>query len=220
MESISSFSLFIVGLSYGSTACMFSCMPFLTPLLVGNSNTLKQSVSVILPFSMGRIFSYTMIAVMAFVSASFVKTLLDDNAQFQIILGIFTLFMGVAMAYKIFKNSSKSCSSNTSIPNKLTRNKFGLFGIGALMSINPCAPVLTLITLSANSTSFAHAIDMGISFGLGAVFVPFLFYGFFLSTVIRGLLIEFKSYAKIIEIAASLLLITVGILILNGHIRL
>jgi cytochrome c biogenesis protein CcdA len=61
---------------------------------------------------------------------------------------------------------------------------------------------------------------MGISFGLGAVLVPFLFYGFFLSNIIRGLLIEFKSYAKIIEIMASLLLIIVGVLIFNGQIRL
>lgn len=219
MQSITFFSLFIVGLSYGATACMFSCMPFLSPLLVNNSNSIRESIAVILPFSLGRIFAYTMIAVIALSGAGFVKAVLDDNTVFQLVLGLFTLFMGLIMLYRIF-NSKKSCSSNTSIPNKLNKNIFGLFAIGALISINPCAPLLTLITLSANSTSIAHATGMGISFGIGAVLVPFLFYGFFLSTVIRGLLIEFKSYAKIIEIMASLLLIMVGVLILNGQIRL
>lgn len=99
-------------------------------------------------------------------------------------------------------------------------SRLGLFGIGALVSVNLCAPVLTLIALSANSGSLAGAIGMGISFGLGAVLIPFLFYGFFLSNVFRGLLIEFRSYAKSIEMMASLLLIAVGVLILNGQIRL
>lgn len=220
METISFFSLFIIGISYGSTACMFSCMPFLTPLLVSNSKSIKQSVSIIMPFSMGRIFSYTMIALLAFSGASFIKSVLNDNTLFQIILGFFTLLMGFVMVYRIFQNNKKSCSSNTPTQHSSTRSKFGLFGIGALVSINPCAPVLTLITLSANSSSFAHAVGMGISFGLGAVLVPFLFYAFFLSTLIRGLLIEFKAYTKIIEIIASLLLIVVGVLILNGQIKL
>ena len=198
---------------------MFSCMPFLSPLLVNNSNSIRESIAVILPFSLGRIFAYTLIAVIALNGASFVKTLLDDNAIFQLLLGLFTLFMGLIMLYRIFK-SKKSCSATTSIPNRLNKNVFGLFAIGALISINPCAPVLTLITLSANSTSFSHVIGMGISFGLGAVLIPFLFYGFFLSTLIRGLLIEFKPYAKTVEIMASLLLIIVGVLILNGQIRL
>ncbi|MDD2789599.1 MAG: sulfite exporter TauE/SafE family protein [Sulfurimonas sp.] len=220
MNSITFFSLFIVGLSYGATACMFSCMPFLSPLLVNSSNTLKQSINIVLPFSLGRIFSYTMISVIALSSAGLVKAILNDNGFFQLILGTFTLLMGVFMLYRILKKSQKSCSSQTSIPNNPSTSAFGLFGIGALVSINPCAPVLTLITLSANSASFSNAIGMGISFGLGAVFVPFLFYGFFLSNIFRGLLIEFKSYTKLIEIGAALLLVTLGILLMNTHITL
>ena len=199
---------------------MFSCMPFLSPLLVNNSNSMRQSIAVMLPFSLGRIFAYTMISVVALSGAGFIKAVLDDNAIFQIILGLFTIVMGMFMFYASLGKNKKNCSSNPLIPNKLTTNKFGLFGIGALLSVNPCAPLLTLVTLSANSASLPHAVGMGISFGLGAVLVPFLFYGFFLSTLIRGLLIEFKSYAKIIENIASLLLVGVGVLILNGHIRL
>ena len=195
-------------------------MPFLSPLLVNNSNSVREAFNVVLPFSLGRIFTYTLIAVTAFSSATLVKAVLNDNAVFQLILGLFTLFMGLFMLYGIVKRDKKSCSSSGAMPNNRATGKFGLFGIGALVSINPCAPVLTLITLSANSASLSNAAGMGISFGLGAVLVPFLFYGFFLSTVIRGLLIEFKSYAKIIEIMASLLLITVGVLILNGQISL
>jgi cytochrome c biogenesis protein CcdA len=161
-----------------------------------------------------------MIAIVSLSSASLVKSVLNNNAIFQLLLGIVTFFMGSMLLYRILKKNKMSCSSNTSIPNKLTTSKFGLFGIGVLMTINPCAPILTLIALSANSTSLPHAIGMGISFGLGAVLVPFLFYGFFLSTFVRGLLKEFKSYAKIIEISASLLLMVVGVLVLKTYITL
>ncbi|WP_345980949.1 sulfite exporter TauE/SafE family protein [Sulfurimonas sp. HSL3-2] len=220
METVTFFSLFIIGLSYGSTACMFSCMPFLSPLLVKNSNSIRESVSILIPFSLGRIFMYTVISVMALSGAGLVKTVLNDNAVFQSFLGLFTLSMGLFMFYRFFKKEKVSCSANRSISSNQIANGFGLFGIGVLVSINPCAPILTLITLSANSTSMPSAIGMGLSFGLGAVLVPFLFYGFFLSTVIRGLLVEFKTYAKAIEMMASLLLVIVGILIISGQIRL
>jgi len=220
MEAITYFSLFIIGLSYGSTACMFSCMPFLSPLLINHSNNFKQSVNVVLPFSLGRIFTYTLISIAAVSGAGFVKAVLNDGRIFQWLLGVLTLFMGIFMLYRIWKKNTKSCSVNSSVSNNTTTSKFGLFGIGALVSINPCAPILTLIALSANSGSVSNAIGMGVSFGLGAVLIPFLFYGFFLSNVLRGLLVEFKSYAKVIEIAASLLLVVVGVFILNGHIKL
>jgi cytochrome c biogenesis protein CcdA len=195
-------------------------MPFLSPLLVNNSNNFRQSVNIVLPFSLGRIFTYTLIAIAAVSGAGFVKAVLNDGKIFQWLLGVLTLFMGIFMLYRIWKKNTKSCSVNSSISNNATTSKFGLFGIGALVSINPCAPILTLIALSANSGSVSNAIAMGVSFGLGAVLIPFLFYGFFLSNVLRGLLVEFKSYAKIIEIAASLLLVVVGVFILNGHIKL
>lgn len=57
-------------------------------------------------------------------------------------------------------------------------------------------------------------------FGLGAVLVPFLFYGFFLSTLTHGLLGEFKKYTKHIEAAAALFLAAVGIALLGGQIHL
>ena len=217
MQSITLFSVFVLGLSYGSTACMFSCMPFLTPLLVNSSNSMKQSFGVVFPFSVGRIFTYTLISVFAFSSAVFVKALLNDNAVFQITLGSFTILMGVYMLYGTFYKENKSCSSSgKSTPTTM----LGLFGIGALVSISPCVPLLTLITISANGSSYLQALGFGIAFGLGAVLVPFVFYGFFLSNIFKGLLLEFKTYAKKIQIVASLLLVIVGILVITKQITL
>ncbi|NCO30248.1 MAG: hypothetical protein COT46_06485 [Sulfurimonas sp. CG08_land_8_20_14_0_20_36_33] len=199
---------------------MFSCMPFLAPLLVNQTNGVKQSLSLLVPFSLGRMLSYTLLSVAALAGAGFVKAVLKENTIFVWILGGFTLFMGVLMLYRVFNKERRACSTNRPLANGLKNTKFGLFAMGVLLSLTPCAPVLTLVALSANSSSFPHAVGMGISFGLGAVLVPFLFYGFFLSTLIRGLLAEFKSYAENIEIAAATLLMVVGVLVMSGQIKL
>ena len=219
MQSITLFSLFLLGLSYGSTACMFSCMPFLSPLLVSNSQNVRQSIALVLPFSLGRVVAYTLIAMLAYSSAGLIKAILQDNELFRFILGGFTLIMGVFLLYKIVKKQKNSCTA-TLCSHRPNANPFALFGMGFLFSINPCVPLLTLVALSAHATSNVHAIQMGIFFGFGAVLVPFFFYGFFLSTLMRGLLGEFKKYAKHVEAAAALFLAAVGVALLGGQIHL
>lgn len=222
MQNITLLSLFLIGLSYGATACMLSCMPFITPLLVGSSKSTRESLALMLPFSLGRIFSYTSLAMLSLAGASFVKAILGDKGDFEALLGGLTLLMGLFMLYTTQNREKKSCSpyKNPTLLERLSKSRVGLFGIGILISINPCSALMSLLALSANSLSFLDAASMGIAFGLGAVLVPFLFYGFFLSTLIRGILVEFKSYTKIIEIVASLLLMSVGAILLSTHITL
>lgn len=202
------------------TACMMSCMPFLTPLLVKNSGSLKESMGVMIPFSLGRIFTYTVIAVIATAGAGTVKTLLQDNQVVNYLLGLLTVFIGLYMLTNILLKKNKTCSLHKPVEKNSKMTRFGFFSIGAFVSINLCAPVVTLVTLAANSSSYAHAVGLGLSFGLGAVLFSFLFYGFFISNLIRGLLEQFKTYTKAVEITASLFLVVTGVFILSGKLSL
>ncbi|WP_321778064.1 sulfite exporter TauE/SafE family protein [Sulfurimonas sp.] len=215
MEYTAFISIFIIGLSYGATACMFSCMPFLSPILISNSSNTKQALGIILPFSLGRIFSYTLIAIVAYLSSVWVKQMLNDNQIFSIILGASTISMGIYLFYKSF-NSTSSCGYTTPLIKKPKLNKLGFFTIGATMSINPCAPIMALLAVAANSSSIYNSIGLGLFFGVGAVIFSIIFYGFILSKLIKGLMLQFSSYKVYIERIAALLLITVGILVLNG----
>ena len=219
METISYLSLFLIGLSYGATACMFSCMPFLTPILVKNSKSIKQSLQVIIPFSLGRIFTYTIIAILAFVSSVLVKEILKNNEILNYILGGVTVIIGTTMLYNSYKNN-KSCGIHKPIIKEQKLSKMGFFTMGATISINLCAPVISLITISSSSATIYSAIAFGIAFGVGAVLFTLLFYGFFFSTLIRGLLEQFTHYKKHVEVIASLFLIVVGILIISGNLSL
>jgi sulfite exporter TauE/SafE len=219
MELATLFSIFIIGLSYGATACMFSCMPFLSPLLVGNSNDTKQALGVILPFSLGRIFSYTILAMVAYLSSFWVKQMLDDNRLFGMILGISTIAMGLFLFYKSLKSVS-ACGHAAPMVKKPKLNRLGFFAIGATMSVNPCVPIMALLAVAVNSSTLYGAAFSGLFFGIGAVLFSILFYGFIVSKVIKGLMFQFSAYKIWIERFASLLLIVVGILVLNGVIIL
>jgi len=194
-------------------------MPFLSPILLSNSNNTKEALGVILPFSLGRIFSYIIIAIVAFISSAWVKQVLDDNYIFSIILGTSTISMGIYLLYKSFYTQS-SCGHTSPLIKKPKLNKLGFFTIGATMSINPCAPIMALLAVAANSSSIYNSIGLGLSFGVGAVIFSIIFYGFIVSKVIKGLMVQFSSYKLLIEKIAALLLVIVGLLVLNGSLIL
>jgi cytochrome c biogenesis protein CcdA len=208
------FSIFIIGLAYGTTACMFSCMPFLSPILVNNSHNTKQALGVILPFSVGRIVSYIVIAILAYLSSNFVKEILNDNQIFTISLGILTIIMGFVLFYRSVKQNN-SCKQNSSLIKNSKLTKASFFLIGAMIAINPCAPIMALLTISANSSSIVNAIGLGVFFGLGAVCFSIVFYAFIVSRVIKGLMFQFSVYKVWVERFAALLLVIVGISVLN-----
>jgi len=218
MEGLAYTSLFLIGLSYGATACMLSCMPFLSPILLANSRSVSHAMAVVLPFSIGRVVSYILMAMFASVSMLQVKSIIDNPAISQVILGSATMLIAVVMFYRTFsESSSHSCSSSS------TSSKAGIvgyFSMGLAISLNPCAPIMTLIAAAANSSSLSNAAFMGLSFGLGAIGATLLFYGFFISSVARELISQFGHHKKTIERFAALLLAIVAVSVFNGWLVL
>lgn len=216
MSEITLLSLFLIGLSYGATACMFTCMPFLSPLLLTNSSNIKESLGVMFPFSMGRIFTYTALALLASSSSLFVKALINNSTISQTILGGATIVVALFILKNSFSSSKSCCISSQKKP----QTKTGYFFMGAGISLNPCIPVVTLITASAYATNSFEAISYGIIFGIGATLTSFLVFGVLFSQMAKGIIYEFSKYKKHIEILASFLLLCVGIATIQGYIQL
>jgi len=193
-------------------------MPFLAPLLISNSTKSVSSLRVVLPFSLGRVVTYIFISLIASSSSLFIKSILNDNTIFQLILGSFTILIGLGLLYTTLIVDAR-CKSKVSTSKK-PKGTLGIFGIGALVSLNPCVPVLTLITISANTTTYLFSFLNGLLFGLGAVLVPFIFYTLIVGRIFQGLIEQFKVYTKYIQIFASLLLIFVGSMVVAGKISL
>lgn len=93
MEPLVLLSLFLVALSYGATACMLTCMPIVSPILLANGATREASLRALLPLTLGRISGYVSLALVAYTGSFFIKSLIRDTAVMGYLLGSLTLFM-------------------------------------------------------------------------------------------------------------------------------
>lgn len=215
MEAMTLFSLFLVALSYGATACMLTCMPLLSPILLANSATRRQSLKVLLPISLGRISGYIFLSLIAYLGAAMIKALISDTTLMGYLLGGVTLILSGRLWFSL-RASASCCTSSPDTP----QGNIALFLTGMLLSMSVCAPVVTMMTLSATSTSFAWAIAYGAAFGLGATLLWFLFFSVVLTRVLQESLKHLSQYRNVLQHLAPLFLAGVGIAIFEGWIRL
>ncbi|HLD24182.1 MAG TPA: sulfite exporter TauE/SafE family protein [Sulfuricurvum sp.] len=215
IDIIPLFPLFIVALSYGATACMLTCMPLLSPILLANSATRQQSLRVLIPISLGRISGYIFLSLIAYMGATMIKSLISDTALMGYFLGSVTLILAVRLWFSL-KSSTSCCTSSSQTP----QGKFALFITGALLSMSLCAPVITMMTLSAASHSLLWAIAYGFTFGLGATLLWFLFFSVVLTAILKESLIHLSLYRNFLQHTAPILLAGVGIAIFTGWIHL
>jgi len=173
-------------------------------------------MGVMIPFSLGRLFSYSLIAIIASYSSILIKSFISDRVMIDTILGFVTIIVG-ALIIKGSMEAKKSCCSTTS---HQPANKASYFMMGSMISFNLCMPVISLITASAYASNILSAWGMGLSFGVGAVLASFLLFGVILSMVAKGVVEEFAKYRSKIEISAGAILIVVGILTLLGWVKL
>ncbi|WP_310438697.1 sulfite exporter TauE/SafE family protein [Sulfuricurvum sp.] len=214
MEPFALLSLFIVALSYGATACMLTCMPLLSPILLANSATRRQSLRVLLPISLGRISGYIFLSLIAYMGASMVKSIISDTTLMGYLLGSITLILAGRLWFSL--KTSSCCSTSTQTP----QETIGLFMTGIFLSMSLCAPVITMMTLSATTPSLIWAIAYGAVFGLGATLLWFLFFSVVLTAILKESLIHLSRYRVVLQHTAPLLLAGVGIAIFNGWIHL
>lgn len=215
MEAMTLLSLFLVALAYGATACMLSCMPIISPILLANSATRQESLRVLLPITVGRIGGYITLSLVAYAGASMIKSFIADKEIMGYLLGSVTLILAGRLWFSL--KASSCCTTN---PPRTPQGSIALFVTGALLSMSLCAPVITMMTLSAASHSLAWAIAYGAVFGLGATLLWFLFFSVILTRVLKESLIHLSRYRNALRYTAPLLLAGVGIAIFNGWIHL
>lgn len=189
-------------------------MPLLSPILLANSATRQQSLNVLLPISLGRISGYIFLSLVAYAGASMVKTIISDTALMGYLLGSVTLILAGRLWFSL--KASSCCTTSHQTP----QGYIPLFITGALLSMSLCAPVITMMTLSATSHSLLWAIAYGFTFGLGATLLWFLFFSVVLTQILKESLNHLSRYRNFLQHAAPILLAGVGIAIFTGWIHL
>lgn len=194
---------------------MFSCIPIVSPILLANGATREASLRALLPLTLGRISGYLLLSLVAYSGSYFIKSIIHNTQLMGYFLGGFTLFMAFRLWINIKKTAS--CCTTTS---KTANSTFSLYFSGVLLSMSICAPVVTMMTMSAASSTWYGALMYGLVFALGASILWFLFFSLFLTKILQESLIHLGTYRTFLQHAAPIFLALVGVAIFNGLIHL
>lgn len=204
-----------LGLVYGLGPCLISCLPYLGPVFLARDFGLRRSWRVVLPLSLGRLAGYASIGL----AAGFTGHALKDGAAapaLHLLVGGAALMVGLALLWRRPACAAAGPSAPLRRLDPAPRPLLpgGLFLMGFSMAMAPCAPLGVVLFSAAATASPVAGLLLGLAFGLGAIVVPSLVYGFgaaYLGTRLRELL---GNWRKPIELLSAGLLLATGI----GHL--
>lgn len=206
--------IFFLGLQLGATACAISCMPVISPILLANGENKTKALAILTQFFGAKVFAYMVLSILGFLGAGIIKTLINEMFFAQI-LGFFIMILGAGLLYSSFMSSG--CKTSCDNPKPSTTN---YLVIGFFSSFSVCTPLMSLVLFSSSANSLYISMAYGLSFGLGVVLIPFLFFYFFIFQISSCITKELYKYKQHIQVFASLLLILVGLLVYLEYLSL
>ena len=92
-------SALLMGLAFGAGPCNITCLPYLGPVFVAADNCARQAWRVVLPFSLGRLFSYSLLGVIAGSLGQALQSSLE-SPWVSWLLGGATIAVGVSLLWR------------------------------------------------------------------------------------------------------------------------
>jgi thiol:disulfide interchange protein DsbD len=156
--AVSGFSVFLLGLSLGLTACAVTCLPFIGTFALGKAEGRSSGMRDTAYFLGGRLISYTLLG------AWFVRELAAGAGN--LVIGLSSLF---AAAWLIWPTPThRGCRP----ARRFAKLSPMLLGIG--LTLIPCAPLATLLAAAAAGGSSFQGAYYGLLFGMGTLLTPML----------------------------------------------
>lgn len=225
----------LMGLAFGAGPCNITCLPFLGPVFLREGNGKGADWRTIIPFSLGRLTSYSLLGAIAG-SFGYAATVWIEEGPAAQILGVATIIIGVMMMRRA--GGTRKCSSDHG--NHLVRGKsevviqvdqlqqqkqhplfsFSLFGMGAGMALNPCVPLATVLTVSAAMATPTDGLLLGLAFGLGAVAIPTLLFGIAVAHFGAQIRVHLTHWSGRLERVAGGLLVLLGGVTFMGYVQI
>lgn len=203
-------TVFVLGLVFGMGPCTVTCLPFLGPVFLAKEGGLNQSWKIVAPFSMGRLSSYSALgALSGLAGASIDKIVATPWVSWA--WGGSTVAVGLLILWQTFKRARRCAAAACSPLQDHPLLPSGLFFMGVGMAATPCAPLATVMVTSAATGSIASGLQLGLSFGLGAVIVPALVFGVGMAYFGQRIRLILQEWRTGLERASALLLVVIGV---------
>ncbi len=206
----------LLGLVFGMGSCTIACLPFLGPVFIASEGGVRRSWRIMLPFSLGRLTSYALLATAAGLTGKILGNSVAGQ-ELRWLLGMAALILGIAMLLRRPGQNRCTQGANNEVPlQRDLRNESaealmpgGLFLLGAGMALSPCAPLGSVIFSAAVGASAWHGLWLGLGFGIGAIVIPTIFYGIGFAWFGNRLREQLhNSHKHIVRLSAALLIIT------------
>lgn len=225
METLGLPVVMLMGLAFGAGPCNLTCLPYLGPVFL-SAESGRMPWRTVLPFSAGRMTSY---ATLGLVAGLFGEVLANrvTGPYAGLLLGGATMLLGLSLLRRARRTAChRPVANDPAAPQPLlpaTKPKLpstvALFGMGAGMALNPCTPLATVLVAAAASGSGTTGLAMGLAFGLGAIVVPTLLFGYGVARFGRELRAQLSRLRQPLEHYAGIALLTIGTLTSIGWIK-
>lgn len=221
-------AVLLMGLAFGAGPCNVTCLPYLGPVFL-QGDGIRSSWRILLPFTLGRLTGYSSLGLVAGLAGQLLVDWLQSNLA-SWILGLAAIAVGLRLFTK--RTNNKACHTTShqqqtiqfhKSPTQQATNKTmlpgALFFMGVGMALNPCVPLATVLAAAATGGSMVLGVSLGLSFGVGAVILPTLFFGILIAhfgTELRNNMGQWKNH---IEKFSGSLLILLGLATTAGWIQ-
>lgn len=211
----------LLGLFFGAGACNITCLPFLGPVLLARTDQQRWAWRTMLPFSLGRLGGYALLGAGAgFLGATLDFWLASHWPRWLLATGT----VATALLLLLRSRSPSRCEVTANcgstmgglLPRDLMPERVVLFGplflMGAGMALNPlCGPLALVVLAAAASADLWSGLVLGLSFGVGAVLLPFFIFAFLVAGISAELKRQLAPWRRLLERGAAALLLIFGV---------
>jgi len=156
-------SIFILGITYGTTICSMTCLPYLGPFILTTGNGFQDGMRGAFSFGAGKIIMYALFGSFA----AFIGEVINPGREFTQIMGLSLIGVALVMPFINRLSCRKNCMQGI-------KNRLPLLFLGMATSLVPCPPVAAVLLLAAGQDSIVTGMGLGLFFGLGLTLSPLL----------------------------------------------
>ena len=215
------FEIFSIGFAMGMAGpCLLYCVPLIFAFTLGAGKQFNKTIIDILVFLSARFLAYIILAFFAAMSGILLRKVIGPQPVFYFkpLAGVVSIGLGLLV---LLRKDAKETECR--VPAKDISSLGGLFVLGFLVGISPCAPLVFLLSdIALLSKSAGEGILYGIAFGLGT-FIP----AFLITAGLAGLfkkvtqkLLRSPKIVLSLKIASSAILIFFGFSFLTGFFKI
>jgi thiol:disulfide interchange protein DsbD len=177
-------SALVIGIIYGATFCTLTCSPFIASYIIGTDRGTRRGMWLSIIFNGGRVATYAMLGLVVGLAGG---AFLVESVYARwgaLVFGGAVAAIGIwIVVRRRSPGAGCGCSPDASwtdrmryrlVPKEGDGGELSAAGMGLLIGLIPCPPLIALLVFSAAIGSATMGLTLGLVFGLGTLISPLI----------------------------------------------